>query len=205
MFRSGGRNAPGDAPAFCRGPARFAVLRDDRRRQTLRIDLLGPGEFQMRRLFFAVFAAAFIATPAVADQLIESWDVNGWEGGAYRNAGTGEVYCALWDDYGRGTGIWFGWDSTGFYMNLTDPEDFNFQPETTFWTSIRIDQRFNAEVEAYVMDPTSINIAFAVNRRAIDAMRSGEKLYFDMWEIWYTLNGSDAAITAIETCYRSYN
>lgn len=159
----------------------------------------------MRRAIVAALAACLMAAPAAADQLIESWNVKGWEGGAYRNASTGEIFCALWDDYGSGTGMWLGWDSTGFYINLTDPEDFNFQPETTFWTPVRIDNRYQADFEAYAMDSASINIDFATNRKAIDAVRFGEKIFFDDWNLWYTLNGSDAAITAIETCFRNYN
>lgn len=159
----------------------------------------------MRRSLIAALAAFFIATPATADDLVESWSVQGWEGGAYSNASTGEIYCALWEGYGAGAGIWLGWDATGYYMNVTDPEGFNFQPDTTFWTSIRVDQIYQADVEAYVIDPATLNIDFAQNRQAITAMRSGNKLYFDAWTIWYTLIGSAAAVSAIENCYANYN
>jgi hypothetical protein len=64
---------------------------------------------------------------------------------------------------------------------------------------------YAADVEAYVMDPESINIDFADNRKAIDAMTNGEKLYLDEWDLWYTLYGTQQAIPALENCYWSYN
>jgi hypothetical protein len=156
----------------------------------------------------AVIAAIFVTLasgPAVADDLIESWSVQGWDGGAYRNSDTGEVYCAMWDDYGSGTGIWLGWDVTGFYINLTDPGSLNLQTDTTFWTAFRIDTIYYADVEAYVMDPTTINIDFGQNRNAINAIKAGQKMFLDEWELWYTLIGTGAAVSSLETCYWNYN
>jgi len=160
----------------------------------------------MRRSMFAAIAVVILcgaAWSAAADDLIESWNVEGWEGGAYRNADSGEVYCALWDDYGDDAGIWLGWDSLGFYMNVTDPVYLALDPDSTFWTGFRVDQRYSADV--YVMETDTFNIDFGHNKNAIEAVKSGERMYFDELDIWYTLYGTRKAVEAIENCYWNYN
>ena len=162
----------------------------------------------MRRLPAAAAAIALlvgIAAPAAADDLIESWSAEGWEGGAYRNLESGEIYCAVWDDYGDESGVWLGWDGLGFYMNISDPLYLVLEPDTTFWTSFRVDDSYSADVEVYVMEADTFNIDFGHNKNAIDAVKGGEEMYFDELDVVYTLYGTRAAIDMIESCYWNYN
>jgi hypothetical protein len=140
-----------------------------------------------------------------SDQQIDWITVGPWEGGAYQSAADGSIYCAVWDDYGAGTGIWIGWDSTGLYLNITDPDDFYFQEGQTFWTNVRLDNIVQWDAEAYVSYSDTINIDFANRRDLIDPLRYADTIFLDGLGVWYTLVGSDEAVQAVENCYWTYN
>lgn len=153
----------------------------------------------------SVGAASLSGSGGGSDQQIDWITVGPWEGGAYQSAADGSIYCAVWDDYGSGIGIWLGWDSTGFYINVTDPGNFNFTEGQSFWTQVRLDNIVQFEAEAYVSYYDTINIDLAQRRDLIDPFRYAEWLYFDGLGTSYSLVGSDEAVQAVENCYWTYN
>jgi hypothetical protein len=133
----------------------------------------------------------------------EPMSVEGWDGGAYRNS-SGNVYCELSDDYGNGVSLLVGWDKYGFYVLIVDPDTLKMDPWADFQTVVSVDRLYRAKINAFSYDTDELELDFGDDRKAVNALRKGERLMLEEWDHWYTLYGTGAAIAAVEDCYKRY-
>ncbi len=159
----------------------------------------------MKQILSAMAAVAFAATlggtPAGADDLVESWSTQGWDGGAYQDPESGEIYCLLWHEYGDGAEMQLGVDEYGYYMVLVDPEYFEFLSDEPFDTPVRIDDFYPIDFEAYAEGADALVIDLGTDVEVLELLANGERLTLDDWDIWYGLAGSADAIGALNDCY----
>jgi len=135
--------------------------------------------------------------------LFDPLSVEGWNGGAYHDT-VGELYCALSDDYGSGVSLILGWDKFGFYLVIIDPDTLKLEPSNKFETIVSVDRLYRAKVDAVAFDTDELELDFGADRKAVNALRKGEKLTLEEWDHFYTLYGTGAAIAAIEDCYNRH-
>ena len=133
----------------------------------------------------------------------EPMSVQGWDGGAYRNS-SGETYCELYDDYGSNTSLLVGWDKYGFYLLITDPNTLKLDEYADLEVLVSIDKLYKGKVSAFSYETDELELDFGDDRKAINALRKGEKLVLEEWDHFYTLYGTGAAIAAVEDCYNRY-
>jgi hypothetical protein len=129
--------------------------------------------------------------------------VQGWDGGAYRNS-SGEAYCELYDDYGSKTSLLVGWDKYGFYLLITDPNTLKLEEYADLEVLVSIDKLYKGKVTAFSYETDVLELDFGDDRKAINALRKGEKLVLEEWDHFYTLYGTGAAIAAVEDCFNRY-
>jgi hypothetical protein len=140
---------------------------------------------------------------AARNSPFEPISVQGWDGGAYRDS-KDTVYCELYDDYGNGAELLVGWDKYGFYLLITDPNTLKLEPWADFETTVSVDKLYRAKVKAFAYDTDLLELYFGTDRKAINALRKGDKMVLEEWDHWYTLHGTGAAIDAIEACYNRH-
>jgi hypothetical protein len=133
----------------------------------------------------------------------EPISVQGWDGGAYRNS-SGEAYCELYDDYGGKTSLLVGWDKYGFYLLITDPNTLKLEEYADLEVLVRIDKLYRGKVKAFAYETDELELDFGDDRKAINALRKGEKLVLEEWDHFYTLYSTGAAIAAVEDCFRRH-
>lgn len=152
-------------------------------------------------LAVALLAVLAKATPVSADDLIKAWPTGGWEGGAFKDQTTGEVYCLLWHEYGNFLEIELGIDSHGYYIVLTDPDTFEFTSQEPFSAALQIDSSAAVEFQAYADSAGTMVVDIAANAEFIQQLASGNRLVLPGFGSSFGLDGSSAAVAALQNCY----
>lgn len=147
---------------------------------------------------------AILPTVAAADRLVEPYSSGDWVGGAYATDDGLDAYCALWKDFGSGAGIWLGIDKFGHFIEITDPEFLDVQTTEPFETALTIDAFRGMLFEATPETPDTLMIDLGTDPTIMQRLAAGERLILETWGIWYRLDGTAAAIGALEQCYLTY-
>lgn len=141
---------------------------------------------------------------AVADRLVEPYSAGDWVGGAYTTDDNLDTYCALWKDFGSNAGIWLGIDKFGHFIEVTDPEYLDVQTTEPFPTALTIDASRGMVFQATPESPDTLMIDLGTDASVMQRLASGNRLILETWGIWYSLDGTAAAIDALERCYSTY-
>jgi hypothetical protein len=152
-------------------------------------------------LAVAVLAVLARATPVSADDLVKAWPTGGWEGGAFKDQTTGEVYCLLWHEYGNFLEIELGLDSHGYYIVLSDPDTFEFTSQEPFSVALQVDSSAAVEFRAYADSAGTMVVDIAANAEFIQQLASGNRLVLPGFGSSFGLDGSSAAVAALQNCY----
>lgn len=158
------------------------------------------------RPIFLVLATALLAVLATApsasaDDLIKAWPTGSWEGGAFKDLTTGEVYCLLWHEYGNYLEIEMGVDSHGYYIVLSDPETFEFTSQEPFATPLQVDGSAPVEFRAYADSAGTMVVDIATNAEFMQQLAGGNRLTLPGFGASFGLDGSGAAVAALQNCY----
>lgn len=152
-------------------------------------------------LTVALLAVLTRAAPVSADDLIKAWPTGGWEGGAFKDATTGEVYCLLWHEYGNFLEIELGVDSHGYYIVLSDPQTFEFTSQEPFGVALQVDNSAPVEFRSYADSAGTMVVDIAANADFIQQLASGNRLVLPGFGSSFGLEGSSAAVAALQNCW----
>lgn len=154
-------------------------------------------------MLFAMLLA-MLPTVSMADRLVEPFSTGDWAGGAYTTEDGSDTYCALWKDFGNNAGIWLGVDRFGHFIEITDPEYLDVQATEPFQTALTIDAFTGMLFEATPETPDTLLIDLGTDPSIMQRLAAGDRLVLETWGIWYRLDGTAAAIDALERCYSTY-
>ena len=158
----------------------------------------------MKRIFHALAAcllAAFAPAAVSADDLVQPWPTGKWEGGAFQDETTGEIYCLLWHEYGNFLEIEIGVDTHGYYVVLSDPDTFEFTSQDPFAVTLQVDASPSAVFQAYADSAGTMVVDIATNAAFMQQLASGSRLSLPEFGSSFGLEGSSAAVTALQNCY----
>ena len=159
----------------------------------------------MKRIFLALAASVLAvfapAAPLSADDLIQAWPTGKWEGGAFQDETTGEIYCLLWHEYGNFLEIEIGVDTHGYYVVLSDPDTFEFTSQDPFAVTLQVDASPSAVFQAYADSAGTMVVDIATNAAFMQQLASGSRLSLPEFGSSFGLEGSSAAVTALQNCY----
>ena len=159
----------------------------------------------MKRIFFALTAAVLTvlagSASVSADDLIKAWPTGGWEGGAFQDAATGEIYCLLWHEYGNFVEMELGLDTHGYYIVLSDPDTFEFTNQDPFAAALQVDGSPPVEFRAYADSAGTMVVDIAANAEFMQQLAGGNRLALPAYGSSYGLDGSSGAVAALQNCY----
>lgn len=154
-----------------------------------------------RGLVASVLAVLANAASVSADDLVKAWPTGSWEGGAFKDVTTGEVYCLLWHEYGNYREIELGVDQHGYYVVLSDPATFEFTDQQPFGTPLQVDGSAAVEFQAYADSAGTMVVDIATNADFMQQLARGNTLVLPGFGSSFALDGSGAAVTALQNCY----
>jgi hypothetical protein len=159
----------------------------------------------MKRIFRALAASVLaVVTQAAsvsADDLIQAWPTGVWEGGAFQDSTTGEIYCLLWHEYGNFREIEIGVDTHGYYIVLSDPDTFEFTSQEPFGTTLQVDGSAPLAFQAYADSAGTMVVDIATNADFMQQLARGSRLTLPDFGNSFGLEGSGNAVAALQNCY----
>lgn len=159
----------------------------------------------MNRIFSALTAAVLTVLAGgaslSADEVIKPWPTGGWDGGAFQDETTGEIYCLLWHEYGNYLEMEIGVDSHGYYIVLSDPATFEFTSQEPFATNLQVEGSAPVLFQAYADSAGTMVVDIATNADFMQQLARGNRLTLPDFGNSFGLDGSGAAVAALQNCY----
>jgi len=159
----------------------------------------------MKRIFLtlaaAMLAALSNAAAVSADELVKPWPTGNWEGGAFQDEATGEIYCLLWHEYGNFLEIELGVDTHGYYIVLSDPDTFEFTSQEPFSAMLQVDGSAPVAFQAYADSAGTMVVDIATNAGFMEQLARGSRLTLPNFGNSFGLEGSGNAVAALQNCY----
>jgi hypothetical protein len=118
------------------------------------------------------------ALPPIGDRQIESFEVPGWQGGAYADTGGTFTHCSILASYQNGTVLGIGRMAGGAWLLALQRSDWTLSPGA--WSPIRYalagDVPLDIEGEAQAIDSSIIAVNMGRQAWLVDALRAAPEL-----------------------------
>lgn len=161
----------------------------------------------MDRLAYVLCLACltFAIAPAVGQDR-DNIVIGEWRGGAQTNQNGDYRFCSVGVPRSGGTNMILYWRESGFSVSLYN--DLWELPEGSSYTvSAAIDRRWAGDVTGEAYSTTAINFSFGHDADTVAAFRLGSRLTIDAADATFRfdLNGTNAAIAALQDCHRRHS
>lgn len=174
---------------------------------TVMITRFSPSSRQGRwRSLARVIGLALIAMLAVAgaraQEAVDTFQVPGWNGAAYRDARTGKFgYCAVSSAFG-GAVLTFSLDRSQEFRIAIGAEDLRLKPGGDYVTSLMIDHREPLQIIAAAGTEKRLVIEFGVDDDIVKELREGQflRVLAEHVGLSFSLSGSSEALLRLRSC-----
>ncbi len=92
-------------------------------------------------------------------------------------------------------------DELGYFLKIAEPEYLELRGAAAFDARLRVDDLPSRSFPSYAEDADTLVVDLGKDPIFMHQLAAGQRLILVDWGIWYGLEGSAAAIAALEECY----
>ncbi|MDJ0822478.1 MAG: hypothetical protein QNJ09_11820 [Paracoccaceae bacterium] len=157
----------------------------------------------MKRSLQALALCLITCLPATAGaEITRQYSAGFWEGALETDNAGAPFNCFMRAQHLRdGYAIFLRWGKDGFHLSLVDAR-WALSPGTTFDARVRVDTRYDRQIQGAVLGPTLLDYPFAKDEAAWVAIASGSQITLDspLGAKSFPLTGTSKAIDKLMEC-----